>query len=104
MTRSFIAGGAGFIGSHVANELIRGDDHEVVVYDNLVSGDRANLVEVLDHPRLELVIADLKDAEQVTNAMRGCDDVYLFAANPDIARAVTEPGVDFWEGPSSPTT
>ena len=31
-------------------------------------------------------------------AMRGCDEVFLFAANPDIARAVEEPGIDFWQG------
>jgi len=98
LTRSFIAGGAGFIGSHIAHELIRRGDRSVVVFDNLISGDRANLAEVIDDSRLELVIADLKDADDVVNAMRGCDDIYLFAANPDIARAVEEPGIDFWQG------
>jgi UDP-glucose 4-epimerase len=98
LTRSFIAGGAGFIGSHVANELIRRGDREIVVFDNLASGDETYLAEVIDDPRLKLVIGDLKDAENVVKAMRGCDEVYLFAANPDIARAVEEPGIDFWQG------
>jgi UDP-glucose 4-epimerase len=98
LTRSFIAGGAGFIGSHVAQELIRRGDHNVVVFDNLASGEPANLGTALDDPRLELEVADLKDADLVTAAMRGCDEVYLFAANPDIARAVNEPSIDFWEG------
>jgi len=98
LTRSFIAGGAGFIGSHVAHELIRRGDREVVVFDSLVSGDKAKLTNVIDDPRLELIVGDLKDPEDVVSAMRGCEDVYLFAANPDIARAVEEPGIDFWQG------
>lgn len=68
------------------------------MYDNLASGDRAYLQDVLDNPRLELVIADLKDADEVVDATLGCDNIYLFAANPDIARAVEEPGIDFWQG------
>lgn len=98
MPRSFVAGGAGFIGSHLTHELLSRSDHEVVVYDNLVSGSRDYLADVLDDPRLSLVVADLQDADRVVEEMRGCDHVYLFAANPDIARAVTEPGIDFWQG------
>jgi UDP-glucose 4-epimerase len=97
LTRSFIAGGAGFIGSHVVHELIR-RGHEVVVYDNLVSGDRSYLEDVADDSRLRFVVADLKDPDEVVAAMEGCDEVYLFAANPDIALAVEEPGIDFWQG------
>jgi UDP-glucose 4-epimerase len=98
MPRSFVAGGAGFIGSHLTHELLHRPDNEVLVYDNLVSGSRDYLADVLDDPRLELVVADLADAQRVTEAMRGCDHVYLFAANPDIARALHEPGIDFWQG------
>jgi UDP-glucose 4-epimerase len=98
LTRSFIAGGAGFIGSHVTHELLRRDGHEVIVYDNLASGHHAYLEDVLDDPRLRFVVGDLKDADDVVEAMRGCDEIFLFAANPDIARAVEEPGIDFWQG------
>jgi UDP-glucose 4-epimerase len=98
MGRSFVAGGAGFIGSHLVHELLRRPGEEVVVFDNLSSGDEAHLADVLDDERLELVIADLQNAEDVTGAMAGCDHVYHFAANPDIARAVTEPAIDFWQG------
>jgi UDP-glucose 4-epimerase len=98
MNRSFVAGGAGFIGSHLTHELLRRPDHEVVVFDNLTAGDEAHLADALDNPRLQLVIADLRDLDRVVETMAGCDHVYLFAANPDIARAVTEPGVDFWQG------
>jgi UDP-glucose 4-epimerase len=98
VTRSFVAGGAGFVGSHLTRALLRRPDQEVVVYDNLVSGSEAHLAGVLDDPRLRLVVADLQEAERVVAEMAGADHVYLFAANPDIAAAVTEPGIDFWQG------
>jgi UDP-glucose 4-epimerase len=98
VTRAFVAGGAGFIGSHLVHELLRRYDDEVVVFDNLTSGQRSYLAGVLDDPRLELVVADLQDLDRVSDAMAGCEHVYLFAANPDIARAVTEPTIDFWQG------
>jgi UDP-glucose 4-epimerase len=98
MARSFVAGGAGFIGSHLTRELLRRPGHEVVVFDNLASGSASHLDGLLDDPRLRLVEADLREGEQVVEAMRGADHVYLFAANPDIAAAVEDPGIDFWQG------
>jgi len=98
VTRSFIAGGAGFIGSHLTEALLRRPDDEVVVYDNLASGSEAHLEGVLDDLRLQLVAADLQDLDGVVDAMAGADHVYLFAANPDIAAAVYDPGIDFWQG------
>jgi UDP-glucose 4-epimerase len=97
-TRSFIAGGAGFIGSHLTRELLRREGQEVVVFDNLSSGDVSHLEGLLEDPRLRLVEADLQDLDKVVAAMRGADHVYLFAANPDVAAAIEDPGVDFWQG------
>jgi UDP-glucose 4-epimerase len=97
-TRSFIAGGAGFIGSHLVRELLRRDDHEVVVFDNMSSGSLTHL-EGLEHdPRLRVVEADLQAFDAVVRSMDGADHVYLFAANPDIAAAVSDPAIDFWQG------
>jgi UDP-glucose 4-epimerase len=98
MRKSFVAGGAGFIGSHLTHALLAREGEEVVVFDNLVSGSKAYLGDVLDDRRLRLVIADLQEADAVVEAMKGCDHVYLFAANPDIAKAMTEPAIDFWQG------
>jgi UDP-glucose 4-epimerase len=98
VTRSFVAGGAGFIGSHVTRELLARPDQEVVVFDNFASGKAEHLDELLDDPRLQVVHADLQEAEKVQEAMRGAEHVYLFAANPDIAAAVGEPAIDFWQG------
>jgi UDP-glucose 4-epimerase len=96
--RVLIAGGAGFIGSHLAHALLRRADHEVIVFDNLVSGSIAHLDGLLEDPRLRFVEADLADLERVIEAMRGVEHVYLLAANPDIAAAVDDPGIDFWHG------
>ncbi|HMJ36125.1 MAG TPA: NAD-dependent epimerase/dehydratase family protein [Baekduia sp.] len=98
MTRSFIAGGAGFIGSHVAHRLLERPDEEVVVFDNLSSGDLDHLADVMDDDRLQVVVGDLQDLDAVSEAIRGADRMFLFAANPDIAKAATEPSVDFWQG------
>lgn len=98
VTRSFIAGGAGFVGSHLAHALLQRPEQEVVVFDNLSSGSEAHLERVLDDPRLRLIVADLQELDRVVEAMAGADHLYLFAANPDIAAAVHEPGIDFWQG------
>ena len=68
------------------------------MFDNLSSGDEQHLADVLDDDGLTLVVGELQDLDAVTDAMQGCEAVYHFAANPDIARAVGEPTIDFWQG------
>jgi UDP-glucose 4-epimerase len=97
-TRSFVAGGAGFIGSHLCRELLCRPDHEVVVFDNLSSGTLSHLDGIHDDPRLHLIEGDLQQIDKVVAAMRGADHVYLLAANPDVAAAVADPAIDFWQG------
>lgn len=99
MMKAFVTGGAGFIGSHLVNRLLKFEGAErVVVYDNFTSGQRSYLEALISDPRLSVVEADLKDAERIRQAMAGCDTVFHLAANPDIAKAVTQPDIDFWEG------
>jgi UDP-glucose 4-epimerase len=95
----FISGGAGFIGSHLVRSLVADPKVErVVIFDNFSSGQRSYLGEAGADPRVKIVQADLKELSDVTAAMAGCDTVFHLAANPDIAKAVTEPPIDFWEG------
>lgn len=95
----FISGGAGFIGSHLVRRLLRGREVTgVVVFDNFSSGQRSYLEEVNSDARLQVVEGDLKDLATVRTAMDGSSVVYHLAANPDIAKAVTQPDIDFWEG------
>jgi UDP-glucose 4-epimerase len=95
----FVSGGAGFIGSHLVRRLLADSKvRRVVIFDNFSSGQESYLHGLLDDPRLEVVRGDLKDASAVSAAMTGSDTVFHLAANPDIAKAVTQPDIDFWEG------
>jgi len=95
----FVSGGAGFIGSHLLRFLLadRGVKR-IVIFDNFTSGHLRYIEEFSRDARVRIVKADLKELPQVTSAMAGCDTVFHLAANPDIARAVTQPDIDFWEG------
>jgi len=96
--RYFITGGAGFIGAHLANRLLDSGSAEVVVYDNFSTGRRWAFGERINDKRLSVIDADVSDLEELAAAMTACDTVYHLAANSDIARAATEPSVDFWNG------
>ena len=95
----FISGGAGFIGSHLVRWLLEREEvRRIVVFDNFSSGHRSFLSESAADSRLRIVQADLKDLKALKAAMEGCQTIFHLAANPDIARAVTQPDIDFWEG------
>jgi UDP-glucose 4-epimerase len=95
--KAFLAGGAGFIGSHFADRLLA-DGAQVTVFDNFSSGQRWHLAHHARSPHLTVREGDLQDLKALTEAVEGHDLVYHFASNPDIARAVTQPDVDFWQG------
>jgi UDP-glucose 4-epimerase len=98
LTRFLVTGGAGFIGSHLVARLLQRADAQVVVYDNFSSGRSWHLQETENSGRLQVVQGDIKDLDQLRTAMAGIDVVFHLASNPDIARAVREPDIDFWEG------
>ncbi len=93
-----LIGGAGFIGSHCLARLISDETNAVTVYDNLKTGRQWHLDGYRDETRVKVVRGDVKDIEQLKDAMKGHDTVYHLAANADIAKAVSEPAADFWEG------
>jgi UDP-glucose 4-epimerase len=95
LSSCFVAGGAGFIGSHMVRRLLRTPTARVVVYDNFSSGRSWHLP---DDPRMKIIRQDLKDSSALTKAIAGSDVVFHFASNPDIAKAATQPDIDFWEG------
>lgn len=92
--RSLVTGGAGFIGSHVADVLIaRGDD--VLVIDDLSTGKRENLADAFEQGA-ELLEASILDAGAVAGAFERHkpDHVFHFAAQIDVRRSVTDPVYD----------
>jgi len=76
-TRVCITGGAGFIGSHLAEQLI--DDNEVVVYDNL-HRNAIQFAHLDGHPHLTFIKGDVMDAEATRRAIAGCQVVIHCAA------------------------
>jgi UDP-glucose 4-epimerase len=99
VTDHIVIGGAGFIGSHLVRRLLDGDHNAgVTVFDNFSSGQEWHLEPVAGDPRLRIVRGDVKDLDALTEAARGHATAFLLASNPDIARAVAEPAIDFWEG------
>jgi UDP-glucose 4-epimerase len=98
-SRFFLAGGAGFIGSHFTDRLLcdRGVE-QVTLYDNFSSGREWHYAHQEHDPRFSVVRGDVKDLATLERAMAGHDVVIHLASNPDIARAATEPDIDFREG------
>lgn len=97
--RYLIVGGAGFIGSHFTDRLLSSSAVEgVTLYDNFSSGREWHFTHHADDPRLSVVKADVKELGALRDAMAGHDVVIHLASNPDIARAVNEPDIDFHEG------
>lgn len=98
-SRFVIVGGAGFIGSHFADRLLAEPSVEAVtIYDNFSSGREWHYESHLGDVRLRIVRGEVGDQDWLTSAMEGHDVVIHLASNPDIARAATEPAVDFDQG------
>jgi len=74
--RVLITGGAGLIGSHIADQLVERDVHEIVVLDNFVRGRRENLTGALASGRVTIVEGDVRDRKLLARAMKGIDLVF----------------------------
>ena len=87
MARFLVTGGAGFIGSHLADALLRAG-HAVRVLDDFSTGRRENL-----HERCDLLVGDVSDPDTVRRAMAGMDGCFHLAAIASVAR-----GNEDWPG------
>ena len=87
MAKYLVTGGAGFIGSHISEELVR-RGHTVRVADSLITGKRSNL----DHvPGVEFLEGDLAEETFARRAVEGSDYVLHQAAIPSVPRSVKDP-------------
>ena len=77
-----VVGGAGLIGSHTVDRLLREDIGEVVIYDNFVRGSRENLTDALKDPRVRVydVGGDVMQTDILQSAFKGADAVFHLAA------------------------
>ena len=89
----FLTGGAGFIGSHVA-DLLRADGYAVTVYDNLSNGHREFIERHIGKPDFKFVHADILDTDRLAAEMKGHDLVWHLAANTDIIGGAEQPRRD----------
>lgn len=81
-SRLVVIGGAGLIGSHTVDQLLKEDVKEVVVYDNFVRGSMENLTGALRDPRVKIHEAggDILQTDILASALKGADGVFHFAA------------------------
>lgn len=89
MSHYVITGGAGFIGSAIARALLKEGARRIVVIDNLLTGNEANLEEI--RPSIEFHHADIRNYEDIAPLVRGADVVFHEAAIPSVPRSIYEP-------------
>lgn len=78
--RALITGGAGVVGSTLADQLVQAGAEEIVVLDNLVRGRHENLSWAMEHGPVRIVEGDIRDRELVAELTRGIDVVFHQAA------------------------
>jgi nucleoside-diphosphate-sugar epimerase len=86
-----VTGGAGFIGSHIAEALVKRGDR-VRVLDNLITGRRENLSPIAD--RIEFIEGDIRDYAATLRAAEGVSVIFHQAAVPSVPRSVAEPALN----------
>jgi len=78
--RFLITGGAGLIGSHIADQLVAEGSREIIILDNFVRGRRENLAWAIANGRVEIVEGDIRDSKLVSEVMQGIDILFHQAA------------------------
>ena len=85
-----VTGGAGFIGSHLVDQLLT-QGHHVVVLDNFATGRTENLSQVLDNPQIAIHDIDICDSIGLSPYFEGVDRVFHLAALADIVPSIQQP-------------
>ena len=77
-----LIGGAGLIGSHTVDHLVKEDVKEIIVYDNMLRGSVENLHDALKDPRVRIydIGGDIMQTDILQSALKGADGVFHFAA------------------------
>lgn len=91
--KALVTGGAGFIGSHLVDELVR-RGHHVVVFDNFSTGFLLHLNWAVETGRVEVDHGDVLDAAAVIDAVTDSDVVFHLAANADVRGGLADTRID----------
>lgn len=78
-----LTGGAGFIGSHLLDRLLK-EELSVVVLDNFSSASKENISRHLSNPKVRIVEGDIRDKRAVEEGAKGCRSIIHLAANPEV--------------------
>jgi len=90
VSKVFVTGGAGFIGSNIVEALLR-QGYEVVAYDNLITGKKENISEFEENENFRFVEGDILEYDKLLKEMTGASYVLHQAALPSVARSVVDP-------------
>jgi UDP-glucose 4-epimerase len=90
-----VTGGAGFIGSHLVDRLVREHWGEIIVIDNLFRGNKDNLVQHVGNPNVKFVVGDIRDSQLLAREFRSAEFVFHLAAQSNVMGAVTNVDYSF---------
>ncbi|MEA2038026.1 MAG: GDP-mannose 4,6-dehydratase [Nanoarchaeota archaeon] len=90
MSTFLITGGAGFIGSHLADYLLRKGE-KVIIIDNLSTGKKENIVHLAENPNLQFFEGDITNEELVGKLIKDCDIIYHLAAAVGVRLVIEKP-------------
>lgn len=90
MTHALITGGAGFIGSHLAERLLA-ESHRVTIIDNLSTGQFANIAHLEGDPCFRYAIEDIRNIHVMDRLVSECDMIYHLAAAVGVEKIISEP-------------
>jgi UDP-glucose 4-epimerase len=88
--KALVTGGAGFIGSHLAERLVK-DGNEVVVIDNLSTGSLKNIEGLNNKPKFHFVEGDIRNEELMQNLVSQCDVIFHLAAAVGVKLIAEDP-------------
>ena len=85
----FVTGGAGFIGSHLVDRLVK-DGHEVIVLDNLSRGRVQNIEKYIENKSIIFHQADIRNYDKLIELMKGSEIIYHLAAQSNVMGAIVD--------------
>src|SRR5690606_13711144 len=90
MTHALITGGAGFIGSHLAEHLLA-KGQQVTIIDNLSTGRFENIAHLVSNPNFRYAIEDIRNIHVIDRLVSECDIIYHLAAMVGVQKIISEP-------------